>query len=184
MNFIIRCNIHLVYLYVLHHLSPFNTLIWRILLAKHTFLHPPRVNSYPLHHLQSWHISGINTRADYWFAPSQWGKLLQSNAVSHWLGANPESGDLRNLTDRGRMCQYISRWHRSMDNVAYSNHMPVPFITDNSRECYFYWLSLIKGAGDTYFQFAKDDVWWNFTAPNQPIAMDDWSRYTSRYPAR
>ena len=30
-------------------------------------------------------------RADSWFAPSQWEMLLQSNAVSHWLGANLES---------------------------------------------------------------------------------------------
>ena len=30
-------------------------------------------------------------RADSWFAPSQWQTSLQSNAVSHWLGANLES---------------------------------------------------------------------------------------------
>ena len=30
-------------------------------------------------------------RADSRFAPSQWGASLQSNAVSHWLGANLES---------------------------------------------------------------------------------------------
>ena len=30
-------------------------------------------------------------RADSWFAPSQWETSLQSNAVSHWLGANLES---------------------------------------------------------------------------------------------
>ena len=30
-------------------------------------------------------------RADSRLAPEQWGTSLQSNAVSHWLGANPES---------------------------------------------------------------------------------------------
>ena len=30
-------------------------------------------------------------RADFRFAPSQWETSLQSNAVSHWLGANLES---------------------------------------------------------------------------------------------
>ena len=34
-------------------------------------------------------ISGI--RADSTIAPSQWETPLQSNAVSHWLGANLES---------------------------------------------------------------------------------------------
>ena len=32
-----------------------------------------------------------NFRADSRFAPSQWETSLQSNAVSHWLGANLES---------------------------------------------------------------------------------------------
>ena len=34
---------------------------------------------------------GIVSRADSRFAPSQWETSLQSNAVSHWLGANLES---------------------------------------------------------------------------------------------
>ena len=33
----------------------------------------------------------VNTRADARFASSQWERALQSNAVSHWLGANLES---------------------------------------------------------------------------------------------
>ena len=32
-----------------------------------------------------------NARADSRFSPSQWETSLQSNAVSHWLGANQES---------------------------------------------------------------------------------------------
>ena len=34
---------------------------------------------------------GYNSRADSRLAPSQWEMALQSNAVSHWLGANLES---------------------------------------------------------------------------------------------
>ena len=34
---------------------------------------------------------GYNNRADSWLVPSQWETSLQSNAVSHWLGANLES---------------------------------------------------------------------------------------------
>ena len=33
-------------------------------------------------------------RADSRFAPSQWEMSLQSNAVSHWLGANLESAQV------------------------------------------------------------------------------------------
>ena len=40
--------------------------------------------------IRSW--KGIcNTRADFWLAPSQWETSLQSNTVSHWLGANLQS---------------------------------------------------------------------------------------------
>ena len=37
------------------------------------------------------HGTDITPRADYRFAPSQWERSLQSNAVCHWLGANLES---------------------------------------------------------------------------------------------
>ena len=37
----------------------------------------------------TWNVWYI--RADFRLAPSQWETLLQSNAVSHWLGANLES---------------------------------------------------------------------------------------------
>ena len=36
-------------------------------------------------------MQGIIYRADSRFEPSQWETLLQSNAISHWLGANLES---------------------------------------------------------------------------------------------
>ena len=38
-----------------------------------------------------WGIIGLQIRADSRLAPSQWKTSLQSNAVSHWLGANLES---------------------------------------------------------------------------------------------
>ena len=38
-----------------------------------------------------WVPTGIQCRADFRLAPSQWETLLQSNTVSHWLGVNIES---------------------------------------------------------------------------------------------
>ena len=45
----------------------------------------------------------INNRADSRFAPSQWETSLQSNAVSHWLGANLESA-LNNNNAQSEPC--------------------------------------------------------------------------------
>ena len=42
----------------------------------------------------------IYVRADSRFAPNQWETSLQSNAVSHWLGANLESALYLNETQR------------------------------------------------------------------------------------
>ena len=39
----------------------------------------------------AWRHGISNNRADSTLAPSQWETSLQSNAVSHWLGANLES---------------------------------------------------------------------------------------------
>ena len=46
------------------------------------------------------------TRADSRIAPSQWETSLQSNAISHWLGANLESA----------LYTIINKWHRSVLN--------------------------------------------------------------------
>ena len=44
-------------------------------------------------------VQNMIYRADARFAPSQWETTLQSNAVSHWLGANLESAlDLDGLS--------------------------------------------------------------------------------------
>ena len=45
----------------------------------------------PPHHHVVQLVGNRNFRADSRLAPSQWETSLQSNAVSHWLGANLES---------------------------------------------------------------------------------------------
>ena len=72
----------------------------------------PAINKY--HHIikegnkaflfWSWHCAvydcangGIIIRADSSLGPSQWETALQSNAVSHWLGANLESALITSL---------------------------------------------------------------------------------------
>ena len=52
----------------------------------HSFLH----HGYPWFRI-NYKFDPFCHRADSRFAPSQWETSLQSNAVSHWLGANPES---------------------------------------------------------------------------------------------
>ena len=52
----------------------------------HSFLH----HGYPWFRI-NYKFDPFCHRADPRFAPSQWETSLQSNAVSHWLGANPES---------------------------------------------------------------------------------------------
>ena len=41
--------------------------------------------------IRYWRYRPCSTRADSRFAPTQWEMSLQSNTVSHWLGANLES---------------------------------------------------------------------------------------------
>ena len=63
---------------------------------------------------------GISDRADCRLAPSQWETLLQSNAISHWLGANLESAlselwmdDTRLAPSQWEMpllCNGVSHW--------------------------------------------------------------------------
>ena len=53
-------------------------------------------------HLNS-QIGTIFHRTDPRVAPSQWGTSLQSNTVSHWLGANLESATLISLKE---FCNY------------------------------------------------------------------------------
>ena len=46
-------------------------------------------------------------RADSWLAPSQWETSLQSNAVSHWLGANLESALMH--ANAAWRCRYVNQ---------------------------------------------------------------------------
>ena len=75
-------------------------------------------------------------RVDSRFAPSQWETLLQSNAVSHWLGANLESA-LHNPST-GASFPSISpplqkALHRTLDSFTVSLHNP------NSRQIACRW---------------------------------------------
>ena len=45
-------------------------------------------------------------RTDSRLAPSQWETSLQSNGVSHWLGANPESAQDTSRSFKGRMMRH------------------------------------------------------------------------------
>ena len=69
--------------------------------------------------------SGIIDRADFRFAPSQWETLLQSNAVSHWLGTNLESA----LID---IPMRFSPGHvTSHERYGVSNHQHVDCVFNN-----------------------------------------------------
>ena len=54
-------------------------------------------------------------RADSRLAPSQWETSLQSNRVSHWLGANPESARDTSRSCKGRMMRHnrMLKWGRN-----------------------------------------------------------------------
>ena len=63
-------------------------------------------------------------RADFRLAPSHWETSLQSNAVSHWLGANLESA----LLLHDRIC-VLCYWHQ----IYYVIKLTMPhFYTDSS----------------------------------------------------
>ena len=64
-----------------------------------------------------WSMVGMNCRADSRFAPSQWETSLQSNAVSHWLGASLESYDV---------CQSVGLipWDNNPTTVYHMLHTP------------------------------------------------------------
>ena len=58
-----------------------------------------------------------NYRADSWLAPSHWETTLQSNVVSHWLGANLESA----------LNYYLSRMEGSTQVQGEHSTSCVPF---------------------------------------------------------
>ena len=68
-----------------------------------------RTNIYVIKSIHS-NVTPIMYRADSTLAPSQWETSLQSNAVSHWLGTNPQSADSIGL--RPAMRDVVTKWHR------------------------------------------------------------------------
>ena len=88
------------------------------------------------------HRSAVTTqnRTDSRLAPSQWEMLLQSNAVSHWLGTNLESA-LQNhcwnkpAPGQRNVCQYMCRnlcWN--LDNLC-SKQKFYNFTSGGSPKC-------------------------------------------------
>ena len=60
-------------------------------------------------------------RADFRLAPRQWETLLQTNAVSHWLGTNLESSLFRALICAKSLCRnltlnstYVHQWYKGI----------------------------------------------------------------------
>ena len=64
---------------------------------------------------------GVDIRTDSRFAPSQWETSLQSNAVSHWLGANLESALDMVISNylSNRKLQRCNRWSWWMKTQFY-----------------------------------------------------------------
>ena len=72
----------------------------------------------------TWHsVTGSfchTTRDDFRFAPSQWDTSLQSNAVSHWLGANLESAS-----------NAVSHWlGANLESAMYNCNLCVQLVTE------------------------------------------------------
>ena len=78
----------------------------------------------------------IRFRADSRLAPSQWEPLLQSNAVSHWLGANLESAR--------RLPVWSQTDHLCWDYSWYTHHKMELYSMSNYRIHYGYTWSVFK----------------------------------------
>ena len=106
------------------------------------------------------HFRTAHVRADSRLTPSQWETSLQSNAVSHWLGAKLESVLLchKNLkTWRPCKCQQkSSKWHHLLWVV-------ISFVSFMLPDTYFYMLAVGVGIGDTLLPISSPEV--NVTEP-------------------
>ena len=57
------------------------------------------------------HWLGANLESDSRLAPSQWERSLQSNATSHWLGTNLESACLNiSYIQHQQWCRMLTHW--------------------------------------------------------------------------
>ena len=81
-----------IYLHQSNHLTPASILqsTHTKYIAKHSNNKTSSIN-FSDTESELFQVNQVNTRADSRFVPSQWETSLQSNAVSHWLGANLES---------------------------------------------------------------------------------------------
>ena len=61
--------------------------------------------------------SFINIRADSRLAPSQWEMSVQSNAISHWMGANLESTWIYQLSIHHDFCTALTMMTSSNGNI-------------------------------------------------------------------
>ena len=92
--------------------------------------------------VQSWTDVGKAFRADFRFEPNLWETSLQSNAVSHWLGANLESAlGICSVTWRIQIkVYYIQSCHISGQNYTiYSDGL-----TKINMICHFYALDYLE----------------------------------------
>ena len=89
-----------------------------------------------------------DTKADSMFAPSQWETSLQSNAVSHWLGANQESTlKILQLTTTWKCYLAKFKWM----NINQQNSLLLRLISDHDR--------YIQKTSQGRFQY-NIDIWY------------------------
>ena len=90
----------------------------------------------------------MEVRADSRLSPSQWETSLQSNAVSHWLGANLESA----WKCFKEMVTYFSLNSSAMDKMADTsadNIFKCIFLNENVKILIQIWLKLVpRGSND------------------------------------
>ena len=117
--------------------------------------------------------SFINIRADSRLAPSQWEMLLQSNAVSHWLGANLESALTISVVHSSWLLHSINH-----DDVIKWKHFPCywPFVRGIHRSPVN---SLHKGQWRRALMFSLICVWINGWVNNREAG--DLRRYRVHY---
>ena len=100
-------------------------------------------------------IAAVLHRADSRHARSKWETSLQSNAVSHWLGANLGSALVilfSHLSTCNRSVEYVYDYHNTIDKFHKSQNAPVPYPTMlySEHECAYFcseWSIVGYGSG-------------------------------------
>ena len=102
------------------------TMLW---LCDYTPAWLQQCNKLVLHKCPGQHLTTREIfRADSRLPPSQWETSLQSNTVSHWLGANPESAPIL-------MTFPVSYWAHAMPEIIQSEHID-PYVTTGRYTCH------------------------------------------------